>query len=186
MILTITDNNNGGLPVSIKNMRDTYKLCQRFQIPLYFDACRFAENAAFIKRSELEFKNSPIQEIVKKMFEFCDGGYISAKKDGISNMGAVFFTRQAHLVDNIKARLVAVDGFYHYGGLCGRDLEAMTTGFLEAMDEKYLEYRLWEVEYLAEGLKKHGIPIIEPVGSRVKPTGRVALSGKRIFLNTNN
>ena len=145
-------------------MQETHKICKKYKVPLYFDACRFAENAAFIKKFEPEYQQSSIKSIVKKMFQFCDGGYVSAKKDGISNMGAVLFTRDEKLIDKIKEKLVAVDGFYHYGGLCGRDLEAMTTGFLEAVDLDYLNHRLHQIQYLADGLKKSRIPIIEPVG----------------------
>jgi tryptophanase len=162
--LTITNNSGGGQPVSMQNIRDVKQILIKHNIPLLFDACRFAENCYFIKKREQEFKNTSILEIANEMFSYADGCTMSAKKDGLVNMGGFLALNADELSRKITNLLILIEGFPTYGGLAGRDLEAMAVGLEEVLDENYLEYRTNQVKYLAELLEKENISIIKPVG----------------------
>ncbi|HUL44638.1 MAG TPA: tryptophanase [Bacteroidota bacterium] len=164
IMLTVTNNAGGGQPVSMKNIRETKALAQRYGIPLYLDACRFAENAFFIKKREPGYQTRPVREIVQEMFSYTDGCTMSAKKDAIVNMGGFLGLNNDDLAMNARNILVVTEGFPTYGGLAGRDLEAMAQGLEEVLDEHYLTYRIRSVEYLGEKLVQAGVPILEPPG----------------------
>ena len=164
VIMTITNNSVGGLPVSISNMREVSALCKQHKLLFYFDCARFAENAYFIKRYEPEFADHSIQEITAEMFELVDGAMMSAKKDGMSNIGGFIILNDKDLYEQLTELMIIVEGFPTYGGLTGRDLDSLAVGFYEAMDEDYLEYRIGQVRYLGERLKEIGMPIVEPSG----------------------
>lgn len=163
-MLTITNNSGGGQPVSMENIRETKTLLNRYGIPLFLDACRFAENAYFIKKREKGYENRDILEIVQEMFSYADGCTMSAKKDGLVNMGGFLAFNDENLADQAKNMLILTEGFPTYGGLSGRDLEALAVGLEEVLDLDYLSYRIQQVEYLGERLLKNGFPIIEPTG----------------------
>ena len=164
IMITLTNNTGGGQPVSMQNIRDVRNLSLKYNIPLYIDACRFAENAYFIKKREPEFKNTSIQAIVKEMFSYSDGCTMSAKKDAITNIGGFLCTNDDGLADKQKELLILTEGFPTYGGLAGRDLEAIAIGLEEAIDEDYLEYRIASTKYLGGKISKHGVPILQPPG----------------------
>jgi tryptophanase len=164
VMCTITNNSGGGQPVSLQNLRDIRRVCDKHRIPFFLDACRFAENAAFIKRREPEQKNRSIAEIVRDMFDLADGATISAKKDGMVNIGGVLLVRDAALFRRAGNLLILTEGYVTYGGLAGRDLEAMAQGFQEVIEDDYLNYRLRSTEYLGERLTAAGIQIVEPPG----------------------
>jgi tryptophanase len=163
-MVTITNNNIGGQPVSMANLKEVKRVCVEHNIPFFLDACRFAENAYFIKQKEKKYANLSVREIVRLMFDLADGATISAKKDGLVNIGGLLLLRNNELAQKANNLLILTEGFTTYGGLAGRDLEAMAQGFVEAIDEDYLRYRMRSVEYLAEHLLKAGIPIVQPVG----------------------
>jgi tyrosine phenol-lyase len=163
-MVTVTNNAGGGQPVSLENLRAVRAVCQRHGIPLFLDACRFAENAYFIKRREPGQSERPVREIVREMFDLADGATISAKKDGLVNIGGVLLLRDGELAQRAGALLILTEGFVTYGGLAGRDLEAMAQGFEEVVHEDYLQYRIRSVEYLGERLLALGYEIIEPPG----------------------
>lgn len=152
------------MPVSLANLREVRRVCDAHGIPLFLDACRFAENAYLIKMREPGQRERPVRDIVRDMFALADGATISAKKDGLVNIGGVLLMRDDRLAERANNLLILTEGFVTYGGLAGRDLEAMAQGFREVLDEDYLHYRLRSVEYLGEGLIKAGVPIIEPPG----------------------
>jgi tryptophanase len=161
---TITNNSGGGQPVSLANLKAVRSVCQRHGIPLFLDACRFAENAYLIKRREPGQQDRSAREIARALFDLADGATISAKKDGLVNIGGVLLMRDAALARRANDSLILTEGFVTYGGLAGRDLEAMAQGFVEVLDEDYLSYRLRSVEYLGEHLLAAGIQIVEPPG----------------------
>jgi len=163
-MVTVTNNSGGGQPVSLANLREVRRICDAHHIPLYLDACRFAENAYLIKMREPGQRDRPVRDIVRDMFNLADGATISAKKDGLVNIGGVLLMRDDRLAERANNLLILTEGFVTYGGLAGRDLEAMAQGFREVLDEDYLHYRLRSVEYLGEGLLKASVPIIEPPG----------------------
>ena len=163
-LLTLTNNSGGGQPVSLANIRAYADLCHEFGIPFYIDACRFAENAYFIQQREEGQSDKSIPEIVRAMFELADGCTMSAKKDGLANMGGFLATRNPDLIETIKQRLILIEGFPTYGGLSGRDLEAVARGLREVMDEEYLNFRVSQVGAFGNRISEQGIPIIEPVG----------------------
>jgi tyrosine phenol-lyase len=163
-MVTVTNNSGGGQPVSLENLRAVRKVCDRHGIPFFLDACRFAENAFFIKRREPGQQNRSVREIARDMFDLVDGATISAKKDGLVNIGGVLLLRNEDLAQKADALLILTEGFVTYGGLAGRDLEAMAQGFEEVVHEDYLEYRVRSVEYLGERLIKIGYSIVEPPG----------------------
>ena len=164
IMLTITNNSGGGQPVSMANIRSTSNLAKKHNIPFYIDACRFAENAYFIKKNESGFEKHSIIDIVKEMFSYADGCTMSAKKDAIANIGGFLCTNDNHLAQKKKDLLILTEGFPTYGGLSGRDLEAIAYGLLEVVEEDYLEYRIKSTQYLGEKLNKLDIPIINPPG----------------------
>ena len=164
IMLTITNNTGGGQAVSMANIKATSNLAKKYKIPFYLDACRFAENAYFIKKNEFEFKDHSILNIVKEMFSYADGCTMSAKKDAIANIGGFLCTNDNSLAKKKKDLLILTEGFPTYGGLSGRDLEAVAYGLLEVIEEDYLEYRIKSTQYLGEKLNEIGIPIINPPG----------------------
>lgn len=164
VMCTVTNNSGGGQPVSLENLRAIRKVCDRHRLPFYLDACRFAENAAFIKKREPGQSSRPVAEIVREMFDLADGATISAKKDGMVNIGGVLLIRDKALFQKACNLLILTEGYVTYGGLAGRDLEAMAQGFQEVLEEDYLQYRLRSTEYLGEKLLAAGIQIVEPPG----------------------
>jgi tyrosine phenol-lyase len=164
IMTTITNNAGGGQPVSMSNIRKTKELAAKYGIPFFIDACRFAENAFFIKKREKGYQSKPVKEIVQEMFSYADGCTMSAKKDALVNMGGFLALNDPDLAQRARNLLVVTEGFPTYGGLAGRDLEAMAQGLVEILDENYLTYRLRSVEYLGEKLVAAGVPILEPPG----------------------
>ena len=166
VVMTITNNSAGGQPVSLQNMRDTAAVCKKYGIHLNIDAARYAENAFFVKRDEAECKDWPIKKIIFEMFSLADTFTMSAKKDTIVNMGGMIGVKDAEspIILKIKANCISYEGFYTYGGLNGRDLEALAIGLYEGLDENYLRYRIGQMEYLASRLDDAGIVYQAPVG----------------------
>jgi len=163
-MITITNNSGGGQPVSMANIRGTAELLHKHGIPFYIDACRFAENAYFIKTREAGYQEKSILEIANEMFSYADGCTMSAKKDALVNMGGFFATNDDELAQQITNRLILIEGFPTYGGLAGRDLEAIARGLEEVLQEDYLAYRISQVEELGDRLIEAGVPILRPTG----------------------
>lgn len=164
VVLTITNNSGGGQPVSMQNISDVKKVCEQNNIPLFLDACRFAENAYFIKKRENGYADKPVLEICQEMFSYSDGSTMSAKKDALVNIGGWLSLNDANLALKCRNLLIVTEGFPTYGGLAGRDLEAIAQGLEEIVDEHYLQYRIRSTEYLGEKILAAGVPIIEPPG----------------------
>lgn len=164
IILTVTSNSVGGQPVSMANIRGASGIARKHGIPLFFDAARYAENAWFIKQREPGYQDRSPAEIAREMFGYGDGLLMSAKKDGLVNIGGILAFREERRYREATRLLVPFEGYVTYGGLAGRDLEAMAVGLEEALDPAYLRYRVGQVEYLGSLLKKYGIPLQEPVG----------------------
>jgi tryptophanase len=166
IIMTITNNSAGGQPVSMQNLRDVSAICKKHKIPLNIDAARYAENAYFIKRDEAGYADKSIKEIVAETFSCADMFTMSAKKDAIVNMGGLLGIKDANspLVLKIKANCICYEGFYTYGGLAGRDMEALAIGLYEGIDEDFLRYRIGQMEYIASKLDDAGIAYQSPVG----------------------
>ncbi|MFH1747541.1 MAG: tryptophanase [Planctomycetota bacterium] len=164
VMITVTNNSGGGQPVSLENIKAVRAVCDQHKLPLFLDACRFAENAYFIKKREPGQQERSVREIVREMFGLADGATISAKKDGLVNIGGLLLLRDEELVRRADELLILTEGFLTYGGLAGRDLEAMAQGFEEVVDEDYLHYRLRATEYLGERLLQAGVQIVEPPG----------------------
>ena len=148
----------------MQNMRDVKEVCVKNEIPLFLDSCRFAENAYFIKLREKGYENTPILEICREMFSYADGSTMSAKKDALVNIGGWLSLNDDDLALRCRNLLIVTEGFPTYGGLAGRDLEAIAQGLEEVVDEHYLEYRIRSIEYLGEKILAAGVPIIEPPG----------------------
>lgn len=164
VMVTITNNSGGGQPVSLENLRGVRRICDKYKLPLFLDACRFAENAWFIKQREPGQQDRSVRDIVRDIFELADGATISAKKDGLVNIGGLLLLRDEELVRRADELLILTEGFITYGGLAGRDLEAMAQGFDEVVEDDYLRYRIRSTEYLGEKLLAAGIQIVEPPG----------------------
>jgi tyrosine phenol-lyase len=164
VMITVTNNSGGGQPVSMKNIRETKGICAKHGIPFFLDACRFAENAYFIKLREPGYSGVPVRDIVREIFSYADGATMSAKKDAIVNMGGFLAMNDGALAQRARNLLIITEGFPTYGGLAGRDLEAIAQGLDEVLDEHYLQYRIRSVEYLGEKLTAGGVPILRPPG----------------------
>ena len=164
VMLTVTNNSGGGQPVSMENARQVSAVCRRHGIPLYFDACRFAENAWFIKLREPGYSSRTPKEIAQEMFRLGDGCTMSAKKDGMANIGGFLCTNDDLLAQQQKDLLILTEGYPTYGGLAGRDLEAIAVGIQEALEEDYLRYRIASTAYLGDHIASHGVPIVQPPG----------------------
>ena len=164
VMLTVTNNSGGGQPVSMENIRQVSELCRRHAIPLYFDACRFAENAYFIKLREKGYEDKTPKQIAQEMFSYGDGCTMSAKKDGMANIGGFLCTNDDLLAQQEKDLLILTEGYPTYGGLAGRDLEAIAVGVQEALQEDYLRYRIASTAYLGNHIAEQGVPIVQPPG----------------------
>lgn len=164
VILTLTNNSGGGQPVSMQNIKDTRKICNEYGIKLFIDACRFAENAYFIKTREEKYANNSIPEICKEIFMYADGCTMSAKKDAFANIGGFLALQDKTLAEQCRNLLVITEGFPTYGGLAGRDLEAIAIGLKEVMDINYLKYRIRSIEYIVNKLVAHQVPVMQPAG----------------------
>nr|HRI47163.1 tryptophanase [Ignavibacteriaceae bacterium] len=164
VMITITNNSGGGQPVSLKNIREVKEVCSKYNLPLFIDACRFAENAYFIKMREMGYRDKSVLEISQEIFSYADGVTMSAKKDALVNIGGFLAMNDEDLAMKCRNLLIVTEGFPTYGGLAGRDLEAVAQGLEEVVDEHYLQYRIRSVEYLGEKLVNAGVPIIEPPG----------------------
>jgi len=164
VMLTITNNAGGGQPVSMANIRQVSEICRRNGIPFFIDACRFAENAMFIKLREPGYAGKTPLEIAQEIFSYADGCTMSAKKDGLSNIGGFLALNDPDWAERCRNRMIPIEGFPTYGGLAGYDMEALAVGFQEVLDENYLRYRLKSTEYLGTKILEAGIPIIRPAG----------------------
>jgi len=177
-MLTVTNNSGGGQPVSMQNIREVKEVCKKYNIPLFLDACRFAENAYFIKKRETGYRDKSALEIVQEMFSYADGATMSAKKDALVNIGGFLALNDDELAMKCRNLLIVTEGFPTYGGLAGRDLEAVAQGLEEVVDENYLEYRIKSVEYLGNKIVEAGVPIIEPPGGHA-----IYIDAKRFLPN---
>ena len=164
VMLTVTNNSGGGQPVSMENAKAVAAVCKRHNIPLYFDACRFAENAWFIREREPAYANHTPKQIAQEMFALGDGCTMSAKKDGMANIGGFLCTNDDILARQEKDLLILTEGYPTYGGLAGRDLEAVAIGLQESLDEDYLRYRIASTAYLGNHIAEAGVPIVQPPG----------------------
>src|SRR5215510_15076289 len=164
VMLTVTNNSGGGQPVSMENVHQVSQVCRRHKIPFYFDACRFAENAYFIKLREKGYESKTPREIAQEMFSLGDGCTMSAKKDGLANIGGFLCTNDDAMAKQEENLLILTEGYPTYGGMAGRDLEAIAVGLEEALEEDYLKYRIVSTAYLGRHISDQGVPIVQPPG----------------------
>jgi tryptophanase len=164
VMITVTNNSGGGQPVSMHNIKAVRAICNKYQIPLFIDACRFAENSYFIKLREAGYQNTSVENIAKELFSYADGCTMSAKKDAFANIGGFLAMHNTVLAQKCRNLLVITEGFPTYGGLAGRDLEAIAIGLREVLDENYLQYRIRSIEYLTNKLIDAGVPVMQPAG----------------------
>ncbi|HPG41161.1 MAG TPA: tryptophanase [bacterium] len=164
IMITITNNSGGGQPVSMANIRAVSAVAKKYNIPFYIDACRFAENAWFIKLREPGYADKPVKEIAREIFSYADGCTMSAKKDALVNIGGFLCTNDSKLAGAQRDLLILTEGFPTYGGLAGRDLEAIAIGLTEVLNEDYLRYRIASTEYLGRHIADAGVPIVQPPG----------------------
>jgi tryptophanase len=176
IIITVTCNNNGGQPVSMENIRETSKLAAQYGIPVIMDSARLAENAYFIRTREAGYEYTPIKEITREMFSYVETATMSSKKDGLVNIGGLFVTRNENIYHRANQLAIVHEGFITYGGMSGRDMDALAVGLQEVTDLAYLEYRINQVKYLGDKLKEKGVPIIEPTGGH-----GVYVDGRKFF-----
>jgi tryptophanase len=160
----VTNNSAGGQPVSMENIRAASQICRRYGVPFFFDCARYAENCWFIHQREPGYREKAISDIAREMFSLADGCWMSAKKDALVNIGGFIAMKDDKLAQTIKNSLILIEGFPTYGGLAGRDLEAIAIGLYEGLDPDYLHYRTAQVQYLGETLLQGGVPIVRPVG----------------------
>ncbi len=163
-MMTVTNNTAAGQPVSIDNIRQAKRLLSQYGVPLYIDACRFAENAWLVKERDPAYRDVPVREVVRQMFALADGCTMSAKKDGLANMGGFIATNDDALAEKARRLLILTEGFPTYGGMAGRDLEAVAQGLEEVLDETYLAYRTGTLRWMVEALHARGIPVYRPAG----------------------
>jgi tyrosine phenol-lyase len=164
VLLTMTNNTCGDQPVSVENIREIHAIATRHGIPLYFDACRFAQNAWLVKQREREFSQASLRDIVKEMFSYADGCVFSAKKDALAHMGGFFATRSEAAAEKAEEQMLLAEGFLTYGGMTGRDLDSIAIGLREVLTEEYLRYRMETTSYLAQQLMAEGVPVLLPPG----------------------
>ena len=176
VIITVTCNNNGGQPVSMQNIREVSALARKYNIPVVIDSARLAENAWFIKQREPGYQDKEIKEITREMFSYCETATMSSKKDGLVNIGGLFVTRNLDVYHQANQMAIVHEGFITYGGMSGRDMEALAVGLQEACEDSYLEYRVGQVKFLGDLLMERGIPIIQPTGGH-----GVYVDGRRFF-----
>lgn len=178
ILLTITNNAGGGQPVSMENVREVSKIARENGIPLFIDACRYAENCYFIKTREKGHENKSVKEIAKELFSYADGCTFSAKKDALVNIGGCLAMNDDALFEKAREMLILIEGFPSYGGMACRDLEAVAIGMREALDEPYLKNRIRQVHYLGERLQKAGVPVVKPFGGHA-----IYIDCKKFFPN---
>ncbi len=164
VILTVTNNSGGGQPVSMENAKAVSEICKKHHVKLYLDCCRIAENSYFVKHRESGFESTSYKEIAQQMFSLCDGAIMSAKKDALVNMGGFLAINDYELNEKLQNLLIITEGFATYGGLSGRDMEAIAIGLNEVFEPDYLQYRIRSTAYLGDRLEKIGIPIMRPTG----------------------
>lgn len=176
VIITVTNNSGGGQPVSMQNVRETHNICRKYGVTLLIDCCRIAENAYFIKHREPGFNNKTYEEIAQEMFSYSDASVMSSKKDALVNMGGFLSLRSKSVADSCTNLLIITEGFATYGGLSGRDMEALAIGLKEVFSPDYLEYRIKSTAYLGEHLHKMGVPVMMPIGGHA-----VYVDAKRLY-----
>ncbi|MBU0507723.1 tryptophanase, partial [bacterium] len=164
VVMTVTNNSAGGQPVSMQNIRETSQVCKKHGVPFFFDCARFSENCWFIHEREPGYQDKEIIDIARDLFSHADGCWMSAKKDALVNIGGFIAMKDAELTQTIQQKLILIEGFTTYGGLAGRDLEAMATGLYEGLEPDYLRYRTSQVQYLGESLIEGGVPVVRPIG----------------------
>jgi len=164
VFVTITNNSGGGQPVSLENLRGVREVCDRHEVPLFLDACRFAENAWFIREREPGHGDREVVDIVRDIAALADGMTMSAKKDGMANIGGWLAVRDSELAAECRNMLILTEGFPTYGGLAGRDLDAIAQGLAEVVQHDYLQYRIRSTAYLGDGLQAAGVPVVQPTG----------------------